>query len=186
MVLFPDEEMNLKLFIAQWFIPQSIKMAETGNLFSATAQAFGVAGPVDLETETIEALLAEYAAFTRKHAERILRDRKSQDAAKKKLFDSAFAIGARLRKELGIRNFNDVRVAARAIYRALKIDFSCENNGDVVVRKCFFSKYYSADICTLISSLDSGLVAGLSEGMTLSFSERITGNNTCCRARITR
>jgi hypothetical protein len=184
MVLYPDEKMNLKLFIAQWFIPQSFTRAEIGNLFSATAQAFGVAGSVDLETGTIEALLAEYAAFTRKHAERILRDRKSQDAAKKKLFDSAFAIGARLRKELGIRNFNDVRVAARAIYRALKIDFSCGKNGDIVVKKCFFSRYYSAEVCSLISSLDSGLVAGLSDGMTLFFSESITGNNKYCIARI--
>jgi hypothetical protein len=186
MVVYPDEEMNLKLFIARWFIPQSFKRAEISNLFSATAQAFGETGPRGLESESLEALLAGYATFTRKHAERIILDGRSLDVVHKKLFDSAFAIGARLRKELGIQSFSDVRVAARAIYRALKIDFRCGRNGEVTVKKCFFSGHYSAAVCTLISSLDSGLIAGLSGGNTMAFYERITAHDKCCRARITK
>ena len=68
------------------------------------------------------------------------------------------------------------------IYKVLKIEFQGEPRGNIVIKRCFFSAYYSRSVCQLISSLDEGLLTGLSGGGKLIFSQRITEGHECCRA----
>jgi hypothetical protein len=53
-----------------------------------------------------------------------------------------------------------------------------------VVDRCAFAERYSPPVCALMSSLDAGLIAGLTRGGRLLFSERITEGNVRCLARI--
>jgi hypothetical protein len=70
------------------------------------------------------------------------------------------------------------------LYQILGIDFEGDTSGEVTIKKCFFSDYYSQQVCQIISSLDEGVAAGLSGGGNLSFSGRITEGKDCCRARL--
>jgi hypothetical protein len=73
---------------------------------------------------------------------------------------------------------------SRTLYGILGIDFKGNPQGDVVIRRCFFSRFYSPQICEVISSLDEGVAFGLSAGGTFSFNQRITDGKTCCTAQI--
>lgn len=176
--------MSIKLFIAHFFMPLRVKRRELAQLFEITAEAFYGKKIRINKTAGIGELLEEYARYTKESSDRALQDNSNTEVIRKKLFAGAFEIGSRLRRELGIKNFHDFRTAARLIYRALEIDFSCDKNREVTVSKCFFSRFYSGQVCSLVSSLDSGLAAGLSGGLKMSFSERITENKPCCKARI--
>jgi hypothetical protein len=70
------------------------------------------------------------------------------------------------------------------MYRMVNIDLRGDGAGGIVVRRCFFSSYYSAEVCGLISALDEGLIAGLSSGMKLRFFRKITEGDDCCRASL--
>jgi hypothetical protein len=74
--------------------------------------------------------------------------------------------------------------AARMVYGLLDIDLRGTRDGRITVRRCAFSDVYSAEICRLISALDAGLLAGLSGGDRLEFTQRITEGAPCCLARL--
>ena len=74
--------------------------------------------------------------------------------------------------------------SCQLIYKALKIDFQGDPQGEVQIKRCYFSQYYSGEVCRVISSLDEGLVAGLSGGLKMEFTQRITEANPCCTARL--
>lgn len=54
--------------------------------------------------------------------------------------------------------------------------------GEIVVTDCYFSRYYTPEQCAVMSSVDSGIIAGLCGGGTLTFTERITEGCRRCRA----
>jgi hypothetical protein len=64
------------------------------------------------------------------------------------------------------------------------IDLRAHPSGHVVVSRCAFASSYSPQVCRLMSSLDAGLVAGLTRGGRLTFSERLTEGRPRCIARI--
>ena len=70
----------------------------------------------------------------------------------------------------------------KILYRMLKIEFNGSAEGEVVIRHCFFSPYYTPEVCRIISALDEGLLSGLSNGGQMVFKERITEGKTCCLA----
>jgi hypothetical protein len=176
--------MNLKLFLCKLYVPAAFRRAKIDELFSVTAQAFGVSRAIMTDSRSINEQLADYAEFTKNLAEKALQIGESVDVVQRKLFDGAYDIGTSLRIELGVKNYSDFRIAARSIYRALKINLACDKNREVTITKCFFRRYYSGTICRLISSLDSGLIAGLSGGNKMLFEERMTENSPFCKARI--
>ncbi len=69
------------------------------------------------------------------------------------------------------------------LYRALDIDFTADRGGGVVVRRCYFAQIYTYDVCRVMSALDYGILAGLAGFATLRFEQRLTGGDSCCRAR---
>ncbi len=154
------------------------------ELFNITAGAFKVPCPNDISHKNFDQLLNEYAIFTKRQAQSAPKDKASVNAIQQGLFMGAKAMGTRFKRELWVKNFDDFRIAVRAVYRALAIDLSCNKAGEVLIKKCFFSAFYSGSDCSLISSLDAGLIAGLSGGLKLDFHQRITENNGYCAARI--
>jgi hypothetical protein len=54
--------------------------------------------------------------------------------------------------------------------------------GDVMVVRCAFARVYGPDVCRLMSSMDSGLIAGLTDAGGLHFTGRITEGASACRA----
>jgi hypothetical protein len=70
----------------------------------------------------------------------------------------------------------------RFLYGILDIDLEGSDNGEITVRRCYFSSFYSPQVCQIMSAMDRGLLAGLSGTGELVFSQRITEGPTCCRA----
>ena len=70
----------------------------------------------------------------------------------------------RSEKDSVYSTINDVMSASRLLYRILGIDFHGTEQGTIMISKCFFSRTYSSSTCHVISSLDAGMIAGLSGG----------------------
>jgi hypothetical protein len=100
------------------------------------------------------------------------------------MWRNAYALGESLRRRLGVRTRIEALRAARVAYRMIAIDLRADERGDVVADRCAFAAWYSPGVCRLMSSLDAGLIAGLTDGGRLTFSERITEGKPRCLARI--
>lgn len=176
--------MNLTGQMMRLYVPEPIRRRALHELFGATAQAFGRSVP-PLEHASADELLYRYARFTAEEgAQRLARGGDLAEVGEQ-LFSAADAIGRRLRRDLGITSTSDTMAVARAVYRLLRIDFRGTPDGDVRVSRCYFSDFYSAAVCKLISALDQGLLAGLSGGGRLEFRRRITEGTPSCVAVFT-
>jgi hypothetical protein len=127
-------------------------------------------------------LLSAYAAFSTARSVFAARRRGDVDAARRALWTSAHRAGTRLRSALGIRTTADAMAAAHAIYRLIGIDLWGSSAGNVSVARCSFAPTYSAEVCSVMSSLDAGLFAGLTGGGRLTFTRRITEGAPACTA----
>ena len=175
--------MGIALAISRFYVPETVKSASLRRLFTATADAFGCPAP-DVNGLTYEQCLQEYALFTKNNAEKIIRQG-TVKRVKAELYDSAELIGQRLKQQLKLKTFTDFSLACEITYKAIAIECRVGPGGDVRIPRCYFSPFYTGEVCQLISSLDEGLIAGLSGGMKLEFSERITEGSECCKAFIT-
>lgn len=177
--------MSLRLTIVQLYCPVFLKKQKLAELFNRTAQAFQI-DPPDLSRKSLDEYLMQFALFTQSAAEKILQSTNlSHEEVKKNLYRHTFQLGQKIRKQLGIRNFEEVLNASRFLYNLLGIDFKGDQNGEIIINKCYFSQFYSSQVCELISGLDEGMLAGLSGGGRLTFSQRITEGNDCCKATFT-
>ena len=188
--------------IAKLYIPEYIKNKKLDDLFRLTAAVFQTESP-EIHGQPFPDRLAEYARFTKDQAERCLswegsaEERESRiDRIEGKLYQGSFLLGEDLRKKLHIKTRRQAAEALQLIYRIIGIDFRYDRqeiirNGSpgtlrtgrsdgFTVKACYFSEYYSVEVCKLISSLDAGLAAGLSCG-ELCFTRRITEGCSCCR-----
>lgn len=176
--------MNLTLAALGIWVPRPLKKRLLRELYVATARAFGAAAPRDLHRLPYPALLESYAVFTKAEAERLLGETGGVGEVEAELYKNACFLGRRLRKTLGLRSLDQVLAASKILYGALGIDFEGAPSGDVTIRACYFSRFYTPDICRVVSCMDAGVAAGLSSGGRLEFSERITDGRDCCRARL--
>ncbi len=147
---------------------------QTARAFDAAAP--GCAGLTDSE------LLENYARFTAGAARRALRDGRDPAKLRRRLYDMASRLGGTLRLLLRPRSCQDCRRIITLLYSNIGIDISEEEAGKFCVRKCFFSDFYSPEICSLISAIDQGIFAGIYQGGRLVFSERITEGRASCHA----
>jgi hypothetical protein len=175
--------MSLRLRALELHTPRWVARSALRRLFDATAYAFGRA-PVDMRGLTYRELLERYAAFTIGCAERIPADLPDADAASDRMWRNAHALGESLRRRLGVRTRGEALRAARVAYRMIGIDLRADKQGTVTVDRCAFATWYSPAVCRLMSSLDAGLIAGLTHGGRLTFSERISEGKPRCLARI--
>lgn len=173
--------MSLALKIAGLYVPSFIRKKGLENLFALTASAFGCEAPATEEL-SFEECLMEYARFTDTTAEQCESAGKDMSVIGDRLYSNALEFGKTLRKILGISTKLEAMEASRILYRNIGIDFHGSQQGDIAIPRCYFSKYYSAPTCRLISSLDAGILAGIAGGGTLRFSHRITEGFDACRA----
>jgi hypothetical protein len=174
--------MGLLLAISNIYIPDFLKRRKLAMLFGATADAFRV-DPPSTRGLSYDDCLKLYADFTREQADQSMQ-RGDEPDVQGRLFQNACRIGLQFRTDFGIRTAEEVMRMGAIIYRSLKIDFEGDPQGDITIKRCFFSDYYPGPVCRLISSLDGGLLSGLSGSGRLTFSGRITEGNDCCRARL--
>jgi hypothetical protein len=172
--------MGLLLAAAKIYIPQFIQQRKLAMLMEATAGAFRAAAP-STRGLSYGASLKLYAEFTREQAAASIQQG-NELIVQSRLFQNACRIGQQFKKDFDICSSWEMMEMGRLIYSLLKIGFQGDNEGNIVIDRCFFSAYYSSSVCQLISSLDEGLLWGLSGGGRLRFSQRITEGHECCRA----
>jgi hypothetical protein len=174
--------MNLRLLALKIYIPAFIRKKKLCELFQLTAHAFRCKAP-RLNGYSYRQQLMAYAEFSRSQAAACLEDGTKLEEVKGELFQGAYRMGRDVRRTFCLRGPAHVMEMSRILYRILGIDFEGSMSGDVTIRNCFFSDYYSPRICRVMSALDEGFAAGLSDGGKLSFSHRITEGGDRCRAR---
>jgi len=166
--------------IMSLYIPGFLKKKKLNELFELTAEAFK-SKPPNVSGLSFDACLLKYAIFTKEQAENYLSSGQPIEKVKQMLYQGSNDFGQKLRKSLFIKSDTDAIKTLKIIYRIIGIDFHYGSQGEFIINKCFFSKYYSEEVCELISSLDEGLSAGLSDGGRLCFYKRITGGSNCCK-----
>ncbi len=167
--------------IADIYIPEYVKKRELRSLYVITASAFG-SDRVPPRNLSFPALLEDYAHLTQSVVSQSVDHLNNLGTARQQMCHKAYELGATIRKRFGVRSVSDVMAACRIVYRSLGIDFQGTDDGSITIRSCFFSDYYSEQSCGVISCLDKGLVAGISDGGKLSFVQRITEGCECCKA----
>jgi hypothetical protein len=175
--------MSLTLRVLQRHLPAAARRAALRALFATTAAAFGCPAP-PLAGLDADALLRRYAQFTAEQAEAAIRAGRDLEALQARLERGARTLGARLRTGLRVRTTEEAMAGARLAYGLLDIDFQGTAEGGVTIPRCSFSTVYSPAVCRLVSALDAGLLAGLTAGARLTFSQRLTEGAPCCRARL--
>ena len=174
--------MSLRLALSRLYLPAVIRKRKLTELVHLTARAFD-AVPPSLEGLSLDGMLRLFAEYSSEMAERARSRPEGLAEVERRLFGEASRMGREIRRELGVNTPGEAMAAARVLYRSLKIDFRGGPGGDVAIRRCFFSRFYSPTTCRLMSSLDAGVLAGLAGGGGLEFVERITEGSGCCRAR---
>ena len=174
--------MNVTLALLQLHTPGWLKEGQLAELFERTAAAFGAEAPATADL-SFDGHLLEYARFTAAQAEAAIRRGDDLEALGDRLYQNAYELGRRLRKRLRISSTGDAMAATRILYRALRIELRGPAGGEIEVERCLFSRFYSTQVCHVVSALDAGVVAGLSDGGRLTFYETITEGRDRCRAR---
>lgn len=173
--------MSLLFNALEIYTPEFVKKRILIRLFQATAVAFRLDVPSLIGLDSAECL-AEYARFVQAHAEPRLLDGSNVNALAQHLYQNAFEMVLPFNKWLRLHTMRDVMAIARMLYRILEIDLQGDAQGEIVIHRCYFSNFYSAEACQLMSAMDRGLFAGLSNGGELTFTSRITEGQPCCRA----
>jgi hypothetical protein len=168
--------------------PTIVKRQALVQLFRATAAAFQVDMP-RLSGLSREQCLLAYARFTARQADEALRQGGDLSELQERLYRNAYRLGRTPGWLLGSHSVDDVMALGRSLYDVLDIDFhgsdSGSGSGEITISRCYFSSFYSPEVCRVMSAMDRGLLAGLAGGGELVFIERITEGRPCCRARFT-
>lgn len=195
--------MNLLGRAAQVYVPKPVRKLLLTRLFEGTAAALATAAPAPASADTAArstGLLApppvrpaslarglsaeETLQAFRDFTAHVVVEPAASPAVSQRLFDMAYGYGKCVRRALRIASTDDAMAAARVFYGLLGIDFTGDARGEITVNRCFFSCVYTPEVCKLMSALDAGMLAGLSAGGKLVFSQRMTEGYPCCRARL--
>lgn len=150
-------------------------------LMRQTAKAFGAEVP-KAAGRSVSELLKAYAQFTAKEAVRAIQHRGDLETLHQKLYQMAYTLGSRLRRLLNPKDEKECFSVIALLYRNIGIQIDKETPGAFCVCKCYFSGFYTPEVCNLISAIDQGIFAGIYQGGKLTFHERITEGCDVCRA----
>jgi len=173
---------NVRLRLAEFWIPGRVRVGKVRELAARTAAGFGVAPP-SLARRPARRALEGYARFTRECCDRAVAAGADLAVIRDGLRREALVFGRSLAATFKTRNRGDAARLLRLAYKAVGIDLRADENGDVRVLRCFFKDYYGPEGCRLIASLDEGLMAGIWGEGALVFSGRMTSGQGECRAR---
>lgn len=160
--------------------PDALKKVQLNLLFAVVAEAFEVEAPQAALLPYHTALLY-FAEFTAVCIEEASKDTELAAYYKHRLHHAAFALGSKLRNVLCVRT-QDVYPLIRFLYQNIDIVLSGSLPGRICISRCVFSKRYSPEVCVFMSAFDHGIIAGVSGGGMLTFTERITQGSPCCQA----
>ncbi len=125
-------------------------------------------------------LLDTYARFTADAARRAIDSGQDMKQLHHRLYCMARQLGTQLRRWLKPENDQECQDIIALLYRNIGINIKESSPGKFTVQKCYFSTFYTPDICAVISAIDQGIFAGIYGRGRLTFRERITeGRNTC-------
>ncbi len=153
-------------------------------LMRQTAKAFGANAPKTVGVSS-EELLRAYAQFTAKEAMRAIQHGDNLETLYQKLYQMAYVLGRRLRRWLKPQDEQDCLAIIILLYRNIGIQMEEEEEESAdtfCVRKCYFSTFYTPEVCSVISAIDQGIFAGIYQSGKLAFRERITQGHEVCRA----
>ena len=173
--------MKLLLTLSRVYIPAGIKKQYLQQLFDLTASAFQDQAP-QIKGLSFKQCLLQFAQYSKAQTETSIRLRQDLQLIKSRLYHNAFQLGRSIRKRFKIKTAREVISLIKVIYRVLGIDFEADLQGEALIKKCFFSQFYSREVCEVISAIDEGMAAGLSDGGKLTFTQRMTAGEDCCRA----
>lgn len=163
------------------YTPGFIKKAQLYFLFKITSEAFGCPKPT-LSNISYGDALRKFVRFTQEQAEKTIKEGEDPEAIKEALYCKAFLLGAKIRRIFRLSNPAEVLTICRLLYRNIGIELEGKLPGEITMKSCYFSSFYSDGVCRFIAALDEGIIAGLLGGGKLRFEQRITEGNTCCRA----
>lgn len=152
-----------------WFVSIELQI-----LLELTARAYRMPGR-GIWFLPAKRALREYASFT-------VRCMESGKKGAEKLYPSAYALGKWIRWVTGFKQPEDLRQLIFWLYRNIGIDMRGKLPGELIISRCYFSRYYTPEQCALMSNVDAGVIAGLVGGGELVFTERITEGCGRCRA----
>ena len=96
--------------------------------------------------------------------------------------EEAYKMGRLLRKVFFLKKQAGIERFTIALYRNIGIELEGRIPGQLCFRQCFFSQYYTPEICLAASALDDGIIRGLAGCGQLTFQQRITEGCKCCMA----
>ena len=175
--------MNLRLLLLRQHVPASVRRAVLRDLIAATARAFE-RRPPDTAGSSEPELTAHMIECSRSWAEEALRTGADLDRLDRRMFREASRLGRHARRRLHVSSEADGLAAAQILYGSIGIDFRPRGTREVSIPRCAFACAYVPDVCRLMSSMDSGLIAGLTGARGLRFTERITEGAAACHALV--
>lgn len=146
-------------------------------LMNLTARAFGKPAK-RIWTHPNDEALRIYAEYTRDHLQHTGVD----EQLLRRMNEEAYRMGCRLRRWFHLRRQADIECFVIQIYRHIGIELEGHVPGCLCFRQCFFSTYYTPDICLAASALDDGIIRGLNGEGRLIFQQRITEGCKYCKA----
>lgn len=156
----------------EWF-----RRIELQLLMNLTAHALRLS-PQRIWTKSSDDALRAYAQFT---------SDKLRHGVDKQLLQrmngEAFKMGTRLRRLFHLRHQADIEQFVIGLYHNIGIELKGHIPGNLCFRRCYFSQYYTPEICLAASALDDGIMRGVVGSGRLEFHQRITEGNNCCLAR---
>lgn len=162
----------------KWFLHTALfRRIEIQLLTNLTARALRQKPRRTWTLPNDEALHA-YAVFTRDQ----LQQSPPDDELLRRMTAEACTMGRRLRRVFFLRRQRDIEQFVVALYRGIGITLEGQLPGTLCFRRCFFSRYYTPEVCLAASALDEGIMRGLTGGGRLRFEQRITEGCACCRA----
>ena len=175
--------MSTSIWIVERLVPAFFKKRELARLLRIVSTAFDSEVP-QTSGLSYSGLLTLFAEFTAAQVDNAMKRGENLDSIRSRMYRGAFEIGDRLRRQWRITNRSRVMDMGRMMYKFLGIEFRGTPEGGIDITKCMFAGHYSPETCRIISSLDEGVMAGLSGGGTLVFSQRITEGFESCKAKL--
>lgn len=160
----------------------TVKRQALAQLFRSTAAAFQC-DMVRLSGLSHQSCLAEYARFTADRAGEAVQSGEGVAELQERLYRNAYRLGRTPGWLFGVRSIDDVMALGRLLYSLLDIEFCGRGSGEFTIHHCYFSRFYSEEMCRVMSAMDRGLLAGLAGTGDLVFTQRITEGHSCCRGR---
>jgi len=129
-------------------------------------------------------LLDMYARFTAGAVRRAINNGQDMKQLHQRLYRMARYLGTQLRRWLKPENKRECQAVIALLYHNIGINIKESSPGKFTVQKCYFSTFYTPDICAVISAIDQGIFAGIYGRGKLTFRERITEGRHTCKASL--